>query len=69
MAKVIVEKSAGIVHIRINRPEVMNACDGETYNAIADAWEELENDPDSRAGILSGEGRAFCAGRSIDGEV
>ena len=41
MEKVIVEKSGGIVNVRINRPEVMNACDGETYNAIADAGEDL----------------------------
>ena len=65
MAKVIVEKSAGIVHVRINRPDVMNACDGETYDAIADAWDDLESDPKLRVGILSGEGRAFCVGTDI----
>ena len=65
MEKVIVEKSNGIVHVRINRPEVMNACDGETYDAIADAWEDLENDPNLRVGIVSGEGRAFCVGTDI----
>ncbi len=65
MEKVIVEKSGGIVHVRINRPEVMNACDGETYDAIADAWDDLENDPNLRVGILSGSGRAFCVGTDI----
>lgn len=65
MKKVIVEKSGGIIHVKINRPEVMNACDGETYDAIADAWEELENDPSLRVGIVSGEGRAFCVGTDI----
>ncbi len=65
MKKVIVEKSGGIVHVRINRPEVLNACDGETYNAIADAWEDLENDPNLRLGIVSGEGRAFCVGTDV----
>ncbi|TDG12803.1 enoyl-CoA hydratase/isomerase family protein [Seongchinamella unica] len=65
MDKVIVEKADGIVHVRINRPEVMNACDGDTYNAIADAWDELENDPELRVGILSGEGRSFCVGTDI----
>ncbi|GAA5191895.1 enoyl-CoA hydratase/isomerase family protein [Ferrimonas gelatinilytica] len=65
MTKVIVEKAGGIVHVRINRPEVMNACDGETYNAISDAWDELENDPSLRVGILSGAGRAFCTGTDI----
>lgn len=65
MEKVIVEKSGGIIHVRINRPEVYNACDGETYNAIADAWEELESDSELRVGILSGEGKAFCTGTDI----
>ncbi|MDK3075562.1 enoyl-CoA hydratase/isomerase family protein [Sedimentitalea sp. JM2-8] len=65
MDKVIVEKSGGIIHVRINRPEVYNACDGETYNAIADAWDELESDPELRVGILSGEGKAFCTGTDI----
>lgn len=65
MSKVIIEKSGGIVHVRINRPEVMNACDGETYDAIADAWDELDNDPELRVGILSGEGRSFCVGTDI----
>lgn len=65
MGKVIVEKSGGIVRVKINRPEVLNACDGETYNAIADAWEDLENDPNLRLGIVSGEGRAFCVGTDV----
>ncbi len=65
MKKVIIEKSDGIIHVKINRPDVMNACDGETYNAIADAWDELENDPKLRVGIISGEGRSFCVGTDI----
>ncbi|GAA5188699.1 enoyl-CoA hydratase/isomerase family protein [Ferrimonas gelatinilytica] len=65
MQKVIVEKSNGIVHVKINRPDVLNACDGDTYNAIADAWDELDSDPSLRVGILSGEGRAFCVGTDV----
>ncbi|WP_167606416.1 enoyl-CoA hydratase/isomerase family protein [Maribellus sediminis] len=65
MKKVIVEKKGGIIYVKINRPDVLNACDGDTYNAIADAWEELENDPNLRVGIVSGEGRAFCVGTDV----
>ncbi|WP_427981192.1 enoyl-CoA hydratase/isomerase family protein [Agarivorans sp.] len=65
MEKVIVEKANGVIYVKLNRPEVMNACDGDTYNAIADAWEELENDPTLRVGIISGEGRAFCVGTDV----
>ena len=65
MSKVIVDKSDGIVRVKMNRPEVLNACDGETYNAIADAWDELESDPNLRVGIISGAGRAFCVGTDV----
>lgn len=65
MEKVIVEKKGGIVYVKINRPDVLNACDGDTYDAIADAWEDLENDPNLRVGIISGEGRSFCVGTDI----
>jgi len=65
MDKVCVEKKDGIVHVKINRPAVMNACDGETYHAIADAWDELDSDPQCRVGIVSGEGSAFCVGTDI----
>ena len=65
MTKVIIDKSDGIIRVRINRPEVLNACDGETYNAIADAWDELESDPSLRVGIVSGAGRAFCVGTDV----
>ena len=68
MSKVLVEKSDGIVHVRINRPEVMNACDGETYNAIADAWDELENDPDSESGDPERRrSRILCRNRYSNG--
>ena len=43
----------------------MNASDGETYDAIADAWDDLENAPDFRVGILSGKGRVFCVGTDV----
>lgn len=65
MEKVIVERSKGIIHVKINRPDVLNACDGDTYNALADAWDELETNPQLRVGILSGAGSSFCVGTDI----
>ncbi len=69
MEKVLVEKTDGIVHVRINRPEVYNACDGEAYNAIADAWDEPENDPELRVGILSGKEKPSALARMSNGSV
>lgn len=65
MSKVAVYKNDGVLEVKINRPEVLNACDGETYSKLAEAWEQLDRDPALRVGILSGEGRAFCVGTDI----
>lgn len=65
MSKVLTEQRGGVLFVTINRPDVMNACDGETYHALADAWDELERNPALRVGILAGAGSAFCAGTDI----
>lgn len=52
----------GVADVRLNRPEKMNALDGAMFRAIADAGEELKSSSEVRAVVLSGEGRAFCAG-------
>ena len=52
----------GVADVRLNRPEKMNALDQAMFTAIADAGEQLKRDPKVRAVVLSGEGRAFCAG-------
>ncbi len=57
-----VEKNEGIATITLNRPEAMNALSRELRGAIAEAFRDLQADNDIRAVILTGEGRAFCAG-------
>ncbi len=51
-----------IADVRFNRPEKMNALDGEQIDAIVEAGEKLAIMEDVRAIVLSGEGKAFCAG-------
>ncbi len=53
---------AGVADVRLNRPEKMNALDGAMFSALVDTGERLKADPSVRAVVLSGEGRAFCAG-------
>ena len=53
---------AGVADVRMNRPEKMNALDSGMFNALVDVGESLKNNPNVRAVVLSGEGRAFCAG-------
>jgi len=52
----------GVADIRLNRADKMNALDPEMFKAIADAGASLKEDRSVRAVVLSGEGRAFCAG-------
>ena len=69
MKKVLLEKRGKIAYVTINRPEYLNACDGETYAALAETWSIVRNDSQLRVGILTGTGeRAFCAGSDIRAE-
>jgi len=60
--RVRIETTDGVAHVRLTRPEKMNALDGAMFAAIAEAGETVAADPSVRAVVLSGEGRAFCAG-------
>lgn len=51
-----------VADVRFNRPDKINALDGEQFAAIVDAGEELKGNFDVRAVVLSGNGRGFCAG-------
>ncbi len=58
----LVEKSKGIVTLTLNRPEAMNALSRALRVAIVQAFAALRDDPDAGVVILTGAGRAFCAG-------
>jgi enoyl-CoA hydratase/carnithine racemase len=60
--RVLVTTEGGVTHVRLNRPDKLNALDGAMFRAIVDAGEALKNDRSTRAVVLSGEGRGFCAG-------
>jgi len=55
----------GIADVRMNRPEKLNACDLEMIEALGAAGSELAGNCSLRAVVLSGEGRAFCAGLDV----
>ena len=56
-----------VADVRFNRPEKINALDGEQFAAIVDAGEELKGNLDVRAVVVSGNGRGFCAGTDLTG--
>jgi enoyl-CoA hydratase/carnithine racemase len=52
----------GIADVRLNRADKMNALDQPMFQGLIEAARELSNDPSVRVAVLSGNGRAFCAG-------
>jgi len=55
----------GVADVRLNRADKMNALDPDMFKAIAEAGALLKEDARVRAVVLSGEGRAFCAGLDL----
>ena len=51
-----------VAHVRLTRPDKMNALDPAMFASIGAAIDALAERTDVRAVVLSGEGRAFCAG-------
>ena len=64
--RVWIEIEDGVAHVRLNRPDAMNALDWPLFEALVAAGENLGRDPSLRAVVLSGAGRAFCAGLDRD---
>ena len=63
----IYEKQRNGLLLTLNRPEAMNALSMDLRLEIADALEEARNDPEIRAVVITGAGRAFSAGADIGG--
>ena len=62
---IILEKREGIATITLNRPHAMNALSTEMGRELVKAISEVENDLESRVLVLTGKGRAFCAGEDV----
>lgn len=56
---------AGIAHVQLARPEKMNALDALTFPELIRAAGELAANPAVRVVVMSGQGRAFCAGLDL----
>jgi enoyl-CoA hydratase/carnithine racemase len=64
--RVKIEFRDGVADVRMSRAEKMNAIDSAMFGALADAGRALAGDKSVRAVVLSGEGRAFCAGLDME---
>ena len=63
--RVTIDVQAGVAHVRMNRPEKLNALDLAQLEAMVTAGESLKDDKGVRAVVLSGNGRGFCAGLDV----
>jgi len=61
----IVEKKDYVATLRLNRPDRLNALSAEMGRELNAAMEELGEDLESRVLVITGEGRAFCAGEDV----
>lgn len=62
---VLVERRDRVMVITLNRPEAMNAINGALSHGLLNAVRELDADDSLTAGIITGAGRAFCAGMDL----
>ncbi len=61
-AVLTIERDESIAIVRLNRPDALNAANDELHRRLAEVWLELAREPDLGAVVLTGNGRAFCAG-------
>lgn len=60
--RIRVELTEGVADVRLVRVDKMNALDDAMFSALVETGERLKSEKGVRAVVISGEGRAFCAG-------
>src|SRR5204862_273728 len=65
MPRVLYQRDGRIARITLNRPEVLNAIDAELPGELEEAVARANADPGVHVIVLSGAGRAFCAGYDL----
>ncbi len=60
-----IERAGPITTVVLDRPQVRNAVDRETAQALAEAFRAFDSDPSASVGVLCGEGETFCSGADL----
>ena len=55
-----------VLRVVMNRPEKLNAADGEMHADLTEIWRVIDTDPSVNAVLLTGAGKAFSAGGDLD---
>jgi enoyl-CoA hydratase len=64
-AAVLYDKEDQIVTITLNRPEALNSINRQLKQELNEAITTFDRDDEARVAIITGAGRAFCAGRDL----
>ena len=62
---IVVEIGAGVMTITLNRPDVLNSFNAQMAREVRASLEDARADKTVRAVLLTGAGRAFCAGQDL----
>ena len=62
MSSLLIEHDGAVDYVTLNRPERLNALNGDLVDALVQYFERLYRTPDTRIVVLKASGRAFCAG-------
>ena len=62
---ILYDKKEGVAEIRLNRPQVLNAMNKRLWLDVQAALEDARLDPQVKAVIFTGEGRAFSTGADL----
>jgi 2-(1,2-epoxy-1,2-dihydrophenyl)acetyl-CoA isomerase len=65
MASILVSLETGVLSITLNRPDKLNSFTPEMHQLLRQALERAQNEEEIRAVLLTGAGRAFCAGQDL----
>jgi enoyl-CoA hydratase/carnithine racemase len=65
--EVLYSVADGVATITLNRTERLNALNGEMYHGLIEAFDQTDRDDQVRAVVVTGAGRAFCAGADLSG--
>jgi 2-(1,2-epoxy-1,2-dihydrophenyl)acetyl-CoA isomerase len=62
---IIVDFASGVLRITLNRPDVLNSFNAQMARELREALEDARADKTVRAVLITGAGRAFCAGQDL----
>jgi len=62
---ILFERNAGVARLTLNRPDKLNSFTGDMHAELRDALDILQADTSARVLVITGAGRAFCAGQDL----